>query len=297
MDRRGRQSSRGAGAHPGGASRCRSGRSCRCCWCRVLPRGADPQLPAPGVLHPLRVRWRTRCSSATGCWSTRSSTTSVTRTAARSSCSAGPTAWAPAGHRDRHAGVLHQARPHDRRPGRRQPARREGLHQAGDRPTRRPGRVLRRRGPAHGQRTGAGRAVHLRQLAAGRRRSGDECRSRQFDEVLVQPGQLFVMGDHRGVSQDSRCQGPVPIENVIGRAFVVVWPSSRWASLSVPPTFEGVPTALAPPLAPQVAPPAGPPGPVPETGGIAVAMPIFASALFLARSRRRPSVRQRRLRP
>ena len=33
-------------------------------------------------------------------------------------------------------------------------------------------------------------------------------------------GQIFVMGDHRVVSQDARCQGPVPIENVIGRAFV-----------------------------------------------------------------------------
>ena len=52
-----------------------------------------------------------------------------------------------------------------------------------------------------------------------------ECRSRRFDEVVVPPGQIFVMGDHRLVSQDARCQGPVPIDNVIGRAFVVVWPS------------------------------------------------------------------------
>ena len=52
-----------------------------------------------------------------------------------------------------------------------------------------------------------------------------ECRSRRFDEVVVPPGQMFVMGDHRIVSQDSRCQGPVPIDNVIGRAFVIVWPS------------------------------------------------------------------------
>lgn len=113
----------------------------------------------------------------------------------------------------------------------------------------------------------------------------DGCRSRQFTEIVVEPGQLFVMGDHRGVSQDSRCQGQVPIDNVIGRAFVVVWPSSRWASLSVPATFEGVPTALG---APVVAP---------EREGFAVVMPIFATALFLARSRQRRSVRPRRLRP
>ena len=51
-----------------------------------------------------------------------------------------------------------------------------------------------------------------------------ECRSRRFDEVVVPPGQIFVMGDHREVSQDARCQGPVPIDNVVGRAFIVVWP-------------------------------------------------------------------------
>jgi signal peptidase I len=67
------------------------------------------------------------------------------------------------------------------------------------------------------------------------------CRSRQFEEVLVPPGQLFVMGDHRIVSQDSRCQGTVPIENVIGRAFVIVWPSGRWDTLTVPETFASVP--------------------------------------------------------
>ena len=63
------------------------------------------------------------------------------------------------------------------------------------------------------------------------------CHARQFDEVVVAPGNMFVMGDHRLVSQDSRCQGQVPIENIIGRAFVIVWPSDRWASLSAPDTF------------------------------------------------------------
>jgi signal peptidase I len=68
-----------------------------------------------------------------------------------------------------------------------------------------------------------------------------DCRSRRFDEVVVQPGQMFVMGDHRQVSQDSRCQGLVPIENIIGRAFVIVWPSDRWGGLPAPETFAGVP--------------------------------------------------------
>jgi signal peptidase I len=71
------------------------------------------------------------------------------------------------------------------------------------------------------------------------------CGSRRFAEVLVPPGQLFVMGDHRIVSQDSRCQGTVPIENVIGRAFVIVWPSGRWDTLSVPTNFKNVPVPVA----------------------------------------------------
>src|SRR5690606_11785016 len=75
------------------------------------------------------------------------------------------------------------------------------------------------------------------------------CRSRRFDEVVVKPGHMFVMGDHRQVSQDSRCQGQVPIDNVIGRAFVIVWPSDRWSGLPQPETFANL----------SMAPAAGPP--------------------------------------
>jgi len=76
-----------------------------------------------------------------------------------------------------------------------------------------------------------------------------DCRSRRFDEVVVKPGHMFVMGDHRQVSQDSRCQGQVPIDNVIGRAFVIVWPSDRWSGLPQPETFANL----------SMAPAAGPP--------------------------------------
>jgi signal peptidase I len=54
------------------------------------------------------------------------------------------------------------------------------------------------------------------------------CGPRRFSEVVVPPGQLFVMGDNRGVSLDSRCQGTVPIANVLGLAFFRVWPPSHW---------------------------------------------------------------------
>lgn len=120
-----------------------------------------------------------------------------------------------------------------------------------------------------------------------------ECRSRWFNEVVVPPGQIFVMGDHRLVSQDARCQGPVPIKNVIGRAFVIVWPFDRWAGLSVPPTFANVPRPLAAPAAGPVEPPAAPA----TSGGIALIVPILVPLLLNVRTRLRLPVRRRRLRP
>jgi signal peptidase I len=65
-----------------------------------------------------------------------------------------------------------------------------------------------------------------------------QCTSRRFTEVVIPADEMFVMGDHRAVSQDARCQGPVPIKNIIGRAFVIVWPSSRFTGLSVPDVWK-----------------------------------------------------------
>jgi signal peptidase I len=45
-----------------------------------------------------------------------------------------------------------------------------------------------------------------------------------FPAVVVPPGTLWVMGDNRGNSADSRVFGPVPRSTVVGRAFVRVWP-------------------------------------------------------------------------
>ena len=70
--------------------------------------------------------------------------------------------------------------------------------------------------------------------------------------VLVPEGRLWVMGDHRGSSADSRFHiddensGTVPQDKVIGRAFVIVWPLDRAALLSVPDTFDGALAALGP---------------------------------------------------
>jgi signal peptidase I len=64
------------------------------------------------------------------------------------------------------------------------------------------------------------------------------CGSRRFTEVVVPPGQLWVMGDHRSRSSDARCRGPVPVADVVGRAVVVVWPRNRVAGLPVPPDWR-----------------------------------------------------------
>ena len=137
-----------------------------------------------------------------------------------------------------------------------------------------------------------------------------ECRSRRFDEVVVPPGQIFVLGDHRLVSQDARCQGPVPIDNVIGRAFIIVWPSARWTSLPVPSTFDSLQRSAVSPAAPggngpgaDEAPgsPAPSPQPAPtnpdSTGGIAIIGPMLGILAITARSRHSRSARHRRLHP
>jgi signal peptidase I len=63
-------------------------------------------------------------------------------------------------------------------------------------------------------------------------------------EVTVQPGQLWVMGDHRELSYDSRSHrgdpggGTIPTSRVIGRAFVIVWPLNRVDNLPIPGTYD-----------------------------------------------------------
>jgi signal peptidase I len=120
--------------------------------------------------------------------------------------------------------------------------------------------------------------------------SPDQCVARRFGPVTVEPGRMFVMGDHRLVSLDSRCQGQVPIQNVIGRAFSIVWPYDRWSGLSVPPTFSRIPRpvgALAPPGRRADSPL--------DINAILLNVPIIASLAVPARSRRAPRLRGRTL--
>ena len=72
---------------------------------------------------------------------------------------------------------------------------------------------------------------------------GNAPSSEPFD-VRVPEGKLWVMGDHRAASSDSRAHlgdpggGFVPTDRVIGRAFAVVWPFSHAQVLEIPETFS-----------------------------------------------------------
>ena len=58
----------------------------------------------------------------------------------------------------------------------------------------------------------------------------DRCRLPDMSPTIVEPGHLFVMGDNRPQSFDSRMFGTIEEDLVVGRAFVIIWPlgSFHW---------------------------------------------------------------------
>ena len=67
---------------------------------------------------------------------------------------------------------------------------------------------------------------------------GTECQVPGAKPFVVPKGSLFVMGDHRSASSDSRYNGVIPESAVIGRAFVLIWPFSRFTMFGTPPDFS-----------------------------------------------------------
>ena len=69
--------------------------------------------------------------------------------------------------------------------------------------------------------------------------SGAAPSQRCFPAETIPAGMLWVMGDHRSNSSDSRRHGPISIDDVIGKAAFVVTPISRWQSIDDPDIQSG----------------------------------------------------------
>ncbi|MEZ0090722.1 signal peptidase I [Streptacidiphilus sp. EB129] len=82
------------------------------------------------------------------------------------------------------------------------------------------------------------------------------CGDKNFGPFKVPADSIWVMGDHRNDSLDSRYHmdepggGAVADKFVVGRAIVVAWPLSHWATLPIPSTFSqaGINTQAAGPV-------------------------------------------------
>jgi signal peptidase I len=120
----------------------------------------------------------------------------------------------------------------------------------------------------------------------------------QSFDVIVPPGRLWVMGDNRAISDDSRghmsgfpAMGTVPENEVAGRAFLIIWPLSQLGDLPIPATFQQAAlhagASGAPVLQVAGAAVAAVPATVPAAGTAALAgIPVLALRRRRVRGRR-----------
>ena len=103
----------------------------------------------------------------------------------------------------------------------------------------------------------------------------------EFGPVTVPQGNLWMMGDNRNNSADSRRHvadqrsGTVPMSNVIGKARVIVLPLSRWQGISDPNPQQ--PTSLGAPGPSGSSPPSG----LPLAAGLVLSWPVLRGGRLL----------------
>ncbi|MCA1839336.1 MAG: signal peptidase I [Actinomycetota bacterium] len=83
----------------------------------------------------------------------------------------------------------------------------------------------------------------------------DQSKLPDYGPLTVPKDKIFMMGDNRNNSQDSRVFGPIPKSSVVGRAFVLIWPPGRFTFMSrphQPASATSNPKALSPPIAARI---------------------------------------------
>lgn len=65
-----------------------------------------------------------------------------------------------------------------------------------------------------------------------------------FEQQEIPEGQYFVLGDNRNNSNDSHSGWVVPRENMVGKAWLSIWPPTKWGLVPVFPLQEQLATSI-----------------------------------------------------